>query len=112
MLAEKQCKNRLHPMKGDVKPQMKGGGMPMETSIIRPVQVLRGYKKMANALHVSEQKMRDLICSGAPVVYDRDVPRAEAAELWLWYATWLQSGKNEKSVNPPLRPDSRGKRAF
>lgn len=99
-------------MNGDVNSQMKGDGMTMETSIIRPVQVLRGYKKMANALHISEQKMRDLICAGAPVVYDRDVPRAEAAELWVWYATWLQAGKNENIVNPPLRPDSRGKRGF
>ena len=57
-----------------------------EMCIVRPIQVLRGYRNIAAALRVSEDRVRDMVLDGAPVLLDGDVPRAEAAELWAWYA--------------------------
>lgn len=45
-----------------------------ESVIIRPVQVLRGYKNAA-ALRTSEDKVRDMIAAGAPVVMEGICPR-------------------------------------
>ena len=72
--------------------------MSQETMIVRPVQVLRGYKNIAATLRTSEEKVRDMMADGAPVRMDGDMPKAEAAELWQWYAKWLKDGK--KSVKP------------
>ena len=63
-----------------------------EILIVRPVQVLRGYRNIAAALRTSEEKVRDMIGYGAPVVLDGDMPKAEAAELWTWYARWMGEG--------------------
>lgn len=60
-----------------------------ESVIIRPVQVLRGYKNIAAALRTSEDKVRDMIAAGAPVAMEGDMPKAEAAEMWAWYVKWL-----------------------
>lgn len=59
--------------------------MSQETMVVRPVQVLRGYKNIAKAMRTSENKVRGLIHEGAPIVFDGDVPVAESAELWAWY---------------------------
>ena len=66
--------------------------MKQEILIVRPVQVLRGYRNIAAALRTSEEKVRDMIGYGAPVVLDGDMPKAEAAELWTWYARWMGEG--------------------
>lgn len=58
-----------------------------ETCIVRPVQVVRGYRNIAATLRTSEDRVRDMMLEGAPVLLDGDVPRAEAAELWAWYAS-------------------------
>ena len=50
--------------------------MSQETMVVRPVQVLRGYKNIAKAMRTSENKVRDLIHEGAPIVFDGDVPVA------------------------------------
>ena len=56
-----------------------------ETPDGEELQVLRGYKNIAKAMRTSENKVRDLIHEGAPIVFDGDVPVAESAELWAWY---------------------------
>ena len=66
--------------------------MKQEILIVRPVQVLRGYRNIAAALRTSEEKVRDMIGYGAPVVLDGDMPKAEAAELWTWYARGMGEG--------------------
>lgn len=71
--------------------------MSQETMIVRPVQVLRGYKNIAATLRTSEEKVRDMIVAGAPIVMDGDMPKAEAAELWAWYMGWLQMKKRSNS---------------
>lgn len=70
--------------------------MSQETMIVRPVQVLRGYKNIAATLRTSEDKVRDMITDGAPIVLEGDMPKAEAAELWAWYSDWLARRKNVK----------------
>lgn len=70
--------------------------MTQETLIVRPVQVLRGYKNIAATLRTSEEKVRDMIAAGAPVVMEGDMPKAEAAELWRWYADRLSRRKSVK----------------
>ncbi len=59
--------------------------MELEPKIIRPVQVLRGYRNIAKVLRTSENRIRDFLREGAPIVFDGDVPVAESAELWAWY---------------------------
>lgn len=57
--------------------------------IVRPVQILRGYKNIALALRTSEKQVRDMVQDGAPIVFDGETPKADAAEVWAWYADWL-----------------------
>lgn len=52
--------------------------------VVRGIDVKRGYKNIASALRVSPDKVRELISLGAPVLFDGEVPYAEAAELWEW----------------------------
>lgn len=73
--------------------------MNQETMIVRPVQVLRGYKNIAATLRTSEDKVRDMITDGAPIVLEGDMPKAEAAELWAWYAEWLR----QRNQSQPTR---------
>lgn len=73
--------------------------MSQETMIVRPVQVLRGYKNIAATLRTSEDKVRDMITDGAPIVLEGDMPKAEAAELWGWYAEWLR----QRNQSQPTR---------
>ena len=52
--------------------------------IVRPVEILRGYRAISRRMHVSTDAVRDWVIAGAPICYEKETPLAEIAELWAW----------------------------
>lgn len=68
--------------------------MSEKNAIVRPVQILRGYRDIAAEMRTSDDNVRDMVAAGAPIYFEGEKPKAEAAELWLWYAQWMDRKKN------------------
>lgn len=65
--------------------------------IIRPVEVLVGFRSLGLAFGHNADTVRQWERQGAPIVRDgRGIPRADKAELWEWY--------KQKVCQPPLNP--------
>lgn len=55
--------------------------------VVRPIEVIRGYKSIGQAFGRSEDTVRDWKSKGAPIFTDDPRGRviAEKSELWEWY---------------------------
>ena len=53
-------------------------------NITRPIEIVRGYRSIANRLHVGIETVRRWASQGAPIRFDGQTPLAEVAELWAW----------------------------
>ena len=53
-------------------------------AIMRPIEILRGYRAISRRMHVSADAVRDWVLEGAPICYEKETPLAEIAELWAW----------------------------
>ena len=56
----------------------------MDVSIVRPMEIVRGFKNIASAIRVKEDRAREFVNLGAPIHMDGMVPYADVAELWEW----------------------------
>lgn len=54
--------------------------------IARPMEIVKGCRKIAEYLQVSRGEVKKFAERGAPIAVDKSgTMRAEKAELWAWY---------------------------
>lgn len=63
-----------------------------QPGIVRPIEVVRGYRAIARRLHVGIETVRDWTTTDAPIRFDRQTPLAEVAELWGWWSARQNNG--------------------
>lgn len=79
----------------------------MEEILHRPVEVLRGYRAIAEAFCHNASAVREWRKMGAPIYLDsRKIPRAEKGEMWEWYKKNIPARTTSQSKKKkPSSPD-------
>lgn len=55
-------------------------------AIARPIEIVKGCRKIAEYLQVSRAEIKRFVENGAPIAVDKSgTMRADKAELWEWY---------------------------